>query len=103
VYHHRTYRLLTIFRGSLVTLIFSKTLRINSFAISDAEAITLMSADIDRIGLSMPLLHEVYASFIEIALALWLLYRVLGIAIVAPIIWIICTSTSSRYLEVAQH
>ncbi|POR38791.1 Canalicular multispecific organic anion transporter 2 [Tolypocladium paradoxum] len=89
VYQHKTYRLLTLFRGSLVTLIFGKTLRIDSSVIADAEAITLMSADIDRIGSSMPIIHEMYASFIEAGLALWLLYRLLGVAVVAPIVWII--------------
>ncbi|KAI1076073.1 ABC multidrug transporter [Whalleya microplaca] len=89
VYQHKTYRVLTMFRGSLITLIYGKTLHINSSAIADAEAITLMSADIDRIGHSMPLLHEVYASFVEIAIALWLLYRLLGVAMVGAILWIV--------------
>ncbi|PHH89568.1 hypothetical protein CDD83_5759 [Cordyceps sp. RAO-2017] len=88
IYQHKTYRLLTLFRGSLVTLIFNKTLRVSSSSIADAEAITLMSADIDRIG-SITLVHEFYASFIEAALALWLLYNLLGVAVVAPIIWIV--------------
>jgi uncharacterized protein (DUF4213/DUF364 family) len=78
-----------MFRGSLVTLIYEKTLRINSSAIANAEAITLMSADIDRIGQSMPLLHEMYASVLEIALALWLLYRLLGVAMIGAILWIV--------------
>lgn len=70
-------------------MIFEKTLRMNSASITDAEAITLMSADIDRIGQSMPLIHELYASFIDIAIALWLLYRLLGISMVASIVWIV--------------
>ncbi|KJK82405.1 Multidrug resistance-associated protein [Metarhizium anisopliae BRIP 53293] len=89
VYQHKTYRLLTLYRGSLVTMIFSKTLRMSASSTSEAEAITLMSADIDRIGSSMSLIHELYASVIELAVALWLLYRLLGIAILAPIGWVI--------------
>ncbi|GJN77161.1 hypothetical protein PLIIFM63780_000650 [Purpureocillium lilacinum] len=89
VYQHKTYRLLTMFRGSLIAMIFDKTLRIDSSAVKDAEAITLMSADIDRIASSMPLIHELYASFIETGVALYLLYRLLGLAIVAPIVWIV--------------
>ena len=89
VHQHKTYRLLTMFRGSLVMMIFEKTLKTRSTSIADAEAITHMSADIDRIGQSMPLIHELYASLIDIAIALWLLYRLLGIALVAPIIWIV--------------
>ncbi|KAJ6446709.1 Canalicular multispecific organic anion transporter 2 [Purpureocillium lavendulum] len=89
VYQHKTYRLLTMFRGSLIAMIFDKTLRIDSSAVQDAEAITLMSADIDRIASSMPLIHELYGSFIETGIALYLLYRLLGLAIAAPIAWII--------------
>lgn len=48
-----------------------------------------MSADIDRIGSSMTLIHEIYAGFIETAIALYLLYRLLGLAVVAPIVWVI--------------
>ncbi|RDA85904.1 hypothetical protein CP532_2703 [Ophiocordyceps camponoti-leonardi (nom. inval.)] len=88
IYQHKTYRLLTLIRGSLVTLIFNKTLRVSSASIADGEAITLMSADIDRIG-AITMIHEFYASFIEAAIALWLLYSLLGIAVVAPVLWII--------------
>ena len=48
-----------------------------------------MSADIDRIGSSMTLVHEIYASFIDGALAIYLLYKLLGIAVVPPLVWII--------------
>ncbi|OBT64152.1 hypothetical protein VE03_06254 [Pseudogymnoascus sp. 23342-1-I1] len=89
VYQHKTYRLLTLFRGSIIALVFDKTLRINSSAVENAEAITLMSADIDRIGSSMTLVHEIYASFIDGALAIYLLYRLLGIAVLPPLVWIV--------------
>ncbi|OAA71650.1 ABC transporter, transmembrane domain, type 1 [Akanthomyces lecanii RCEF 1005] len=85
---HKTYRLLTLYRGSLIALIYNKTLKMNVANVTDAEAITLMSADIDRIGHSLPLIHELYASLLDIAIALWLLYGRLGIAMIAPIIWI---------------
>jgi TM2 domain-containing membrane protein YozV len=48
-----------------------------------------MSADIDRIASSMTMIHEIYAGFIETGIALYLLYRLLGVATVAPIICII--------------
>ncbi|KAK2612755.1 hypothetical protein QQS21_001206 [Conoideocrella luteorostrata] len=72
-----------MFRGSLISLIFSKTLQMSATKIPDAEAITLMSADIDRIALSLELVHEFYSSFIEIAISMWLLYRLLGVAMAA--------------------
>ncbi|OBT89053.1 hypothetical protein VE02_02018 [Pseudogymnoascus sp. 03VT05] len=89
VYQHKTYRLLTLFRGSIIALVFDKTPRVNSSVTENAEAITLMSADIDRIGSSMTLVHEIYASFIDGALAIYLLYRLLGVAVVPPLIWIV--------------
>ncbi|KAL7917975.1 ABC transporter [Trichoderma austrokoningii] len=94
-YEHMTYRVLTMFRGSLITFVFGKTLRLSASAVNDAEAITLMSADIDRIGLCMPILHDAYASLVELTLSLWFLYRLLGIAVVPPTVFIVGKSSPS--------
>lgn len=72
-------------RGSLVSLIFDKTLRLNTSAVSDATAVTLMSTDMERIQNSLLEMHEIYCNFIEIALALWFLARLLGIATIASL------------------
>ncbi|PIA92043.1 ABC transporter C family member 13 [Cercospora beticola] len=87
VYQQKTYRLITLYRGSLVALIFDKTLRMPTAHLDNAEAVTLMSADIDRITSSMHVLHELYASFIEAGLGLWLLYDFLGLAMVPAVAW----------------
>jgi ATP-binding cassette subfamily C (CFTR/MRP) protein 1 len=89
-------------RGSLVTLIFNKTLRMSTTAISDTAPITLMSTDIERIGSGLREVHEVYSNFIEVALALWLLARLLNIATIAPTMvvvgtYLIYSSSSSSY------
>jgi len=83
-----------MFRGSLVALLFDKTLRLNTTTVSDAAALTLMSADIDRIGTGLRELHELYSSWIELALALWLLKRLLGVAMAASTIFV--TRMASR-------
>ena len=57
-YEHNTYRILTIFRGSLVALIYEKTLHTSAYAVTNGKAVTLMSADIDRIGLGLREIHE---------------------------------------------
>lgn len=88
-FQHKTYRLVTIFRGSLISLIYEKTIQISSAEISDAEAVTLMSADIDRIALSLQIIYDFFAGTIEVALAMWLLFRLLGVAMIAPAIWVI--------------
>jgi ATP-binding cassette subfamily C (CFTR/MRP) protein 1 len=82
-------------RGSLVTLIFNKTLRMSTTAISDTAPITLMSTDIERIGSGLREVHEVYSNFIEVALALWLLARLLNIATIAPTVVVVGTSSKS--------
>ncbi|CAG8888161.1 unnamed protein product [Penicillium egyptiacum] len=83
-YEHKTCRVITMVRGSLVTLIFNKTLRMSTTAISDTAAITLMSTDIERIGSGLREMHELYSNFTEVALALWLLARLLNVATIAP-------------------
>lgn len=63
---------------------------------SDAEAVTLVTADIERIGTSIDMIHEIYASFLEVGLALWLLYRLLGVAVSAPAAYIVGMVTPLR-------
>lgn len=81
--------MITKMRGSLVALIFNKTLRMGTSAVSDASAITLMSTDIERIGSGLRDMHEIYSNFTEVVLALWLLARLLKIATVASTLVVI--------------
>lgn len=46
-----------------------------------------MSADIDRIGLSLQIMHETYASLIALGISLWLLWRLLGVSMAASTAW----------------
>lgn len=73
-------------RGSLVSLIYRKTLDLNTTAILESASVTLMSADVERVGSGMQYMHEGWASIIEIGVALWLLQMQLGLAVVAPIV-----------------
>ncbi|KAJ3495648.1 hypothetical protein NLG97_g3239 [Lecanicillium saksenae] len=95
VYELKVYRTITLFRGSLVSAIFDKTLRVSSHAASDGEAMTLMSADIERIAEGMIDVHELYAGPIELGLTLWLLYRYLGVAMSASTAWVIVSLLAS--------
>lgn len=73
-------------RGSLVRLIYRRTLELSSSALAESEAVTLMSADVERIVTGLRQVHELWASFVEIALAIWLLYRELRVAAFAPMV-----------------
>ena len=76
-------------RASLISLIFEKTLRLSTSAVSDATAVTLMSTDIERIRYSLMEMHEIYCNFIEVGLALWLLARLLNVAMIASAVVVI--------------
>lgn len=90
LYEYSTNRVTAQFRGSLVALIYRKTLRINPSSTADAEAITLMSADTDRISLGLNILHESYASVIQLGISLWILWLLIGDAMAASTIWLCC-------------
>lgn len=91
IYEHKVYRTLSKFRGSLIAMVYGKTLRLGSSSGSwNAEAITLMSADIDRLGICAQDVHEIYAGTIEVGLCLWLLYVYLGVAAAASAVFSMC-------------
>ncbi|PVH92952.1 hypothetical protein DM02DRAFT_697942, partial [Periconia macrospinosa] len=84
-YQHLTFRFITMMRGGLISMLYSKA---TDVALADADAassITLMSADIERIITGMETGHEVWSNTLEIALAMYLLERQLGVACAIPI------------------
>lgn len=44
-----------------------------------------MGTDVERISQSFVVLHEIWATFLEVAIAIWLLERQLSVACVAPV------------------
>lgn len=72
-------------RGSLVTAIYRKTTEISLTALDNSAAVTLMSADVERIILGLRLMHEFWANLLQVGIATFLLQRQLGVACVAPI------------------
>ncbi|KAL4789301.1 hypothetical protein BDV19DRAFT_374334 [Aspergillus venezuelensis] len=89
---HKTYRLITMIRGSLVPLMYRQTLRLDVGAVRDSAALTLMSVDTERVASGLKNLHEVWASPVDVALALWLLEKQLGVAAVAPAaVFVLCS------------
>lgn len=77
-YTHYTYRLITAVRGSLVTLIFAKAIDLDAATAKDSAAVTLMSTDIDGIASALQKVHDIWASIIELGLAIYLLQRQIG-------------------------
>ena len=89
-YQHLTYRTITMARGGLISLIFAKTSLLDSTVVYSAQALTLMSADIERITNGWQTMHEIWAGVIEIAIAIYLLERQLGAACAIPIAVAVC-------------
>ena len=77
-------RCLTIIRGGLVTLIYTKTVDLSLAVLDEHAALTLMSADVERIVVSLLYFHDIWSSFIEVGIAVYLLYIQVGIACLAP-------------------
>ena len=75
-----------MFRGGLVSLIYAKSLELPIGAYKDAAALTLMSADVDRIALYAESILQLWAYFIEIGIGMFLLERQVGWVRIAPIL-----------------
>ncbi|KAM3077467.1 hypothetical protein ACMFMG_006808 [Clarireedia jacksonii] len=97
-YQHRIYRCITMIRGGLISLIYSKMTDQMIGNTTEAEAITLMSTDVEQIATSLERAIDVGAQFIQIAIALWLLERQLGIACVAPVFIGVSFSIATLYM-----
>jgi ATP-binding cassette, subfamily C (CFTR/MRP), member 1 len=80
-YQHMVYRSITIMRGALVNVVYRKTLEHSGNA---KDAVTIMSTDVDTAGTSLERIHEVWASPLEVAIGIYLLYRQVGWVCVVP-------------------
>ena len=72
-------------RSILVTEIFITATKARMGSGDDSAALTLMSTDIERIIMGLRPLHDIWASFVQVALAGWMLYNRLGAIFAAPL------------------
>lgn len=73
-------------RAFLIAAIYQKTNKVVHKSDGDLAAVTLMGADVERIYTGIRSVHEVWANAIQIPIALWLLYRQVGNAFIAPLV-----------------
>ncbi|KAF7958001.1 hypothetical protein EAE96_003568 [Botrytis aclada] len=103
---HKTNRMTTMVRGALISAIYSHTLELSLPNLDKSAAVTLMSSDVERICVALQPIHNLWASALEIALAIWLLKREIGIALLGPLfITIIAVSGPffmAKYMGAAQ-
>ncbi|KAH8602264.1 P-loop containing nucleoside triphosphate hydrolase protein [Bisporella sp. PMI_857] len=84
-FQHLTYRVITMMRGGLISMLYSRTAKLSITAVDPSASMILMSADIERITTGWQTFNDMWASLIEIALAIFLLERQLGAACAVPI------------------
>ncbi|KAM7196129.1 P-loop containing nucleoside triphosphate hydrolase protein [Naviculisporaceae sp. PSN 640] len=94
-FHHRTRAMA---RTILVTEVYRKATRIRIGAEDEKAAVTLMSTDIERIVVGFMFLHDIWASFIQVGIASWMLYQQLGVAFVAPMALVAACSVGMAVL-----
>ncbi|QPC67918.1 hypothetical protein HYE67_010149 [Fusarium culmorum] len=84
-YQHLTVRATTMVRGQLISMLYDKASDLSITAANPTAALTLMSADIERIDSGWRTAHDVWANLIEIVIAVYLLGRQLGLACLIPV------------------
>ncbi|KAI0423684.1 P-loop containing nucleoside triphosphate hydrolase protein [Xylaria sp. FL1042] len=84
---HLTYRLMTMIRGGLISIIYRKMLQTQVTKTNDSAAVTLMGTDVQRIAETFHyLLVELIPAFIQLGIATYLLYLQLGAVFVVLLI-----------------
>ncbi|OKL58187.1 hypothetical protein UA08_06868 [Talaromyces atroroseus] len=92
-YQHQLYRMITMFRGAFVALIYGHSMTLRDGQYDESAVITHMSTDVDMIARSLEQLNELWARVLEIAIGIWLLERQMGAICVAPVLVVLfCTS-----------
>lgn len=89
IYQYQNYRFIARLRGGLVALIYQQALHTRTFESGQVTAVTLMSTDVERLANGMKSFHEVWGSFLDIAIASWLLGLQLSVACLAPIFLVV--------------
>ncbi|OAG04180.1 ABC transporter-like protein [Paraphaeosphaeria sporulosa] len=83
-YQHKTYQLVVKVRGTLVSMLYDRTLESAPGALSDRAPVTLMSVDVDGVTDVVPVYNEIWAGTVEVGIAVYLLQRLLGVVWIVP-------------------
>lgn len=96
-YEHLTFRAGAMARGGLITLIYSKMMRLPTTDLNESSAVALMGNDVETLTEKLHvLLVESWANTLTVGIAMYMLADQLGAVCVAPIITaIISISLSS--------
>ena len=100
IYWRLVYKALVQMRGCVVSAVHEMTVLQIDASQGDMDApLSLVSTDMERIISGAKDMHEVWANTLQAALSLWLLYRELGLACVAPAAVAIASSLGSMLMS----
>lgn len=97
-YKHKIYRAMVSFRSGLIGVIHDSSLSLDLVNAKNVSAVTLMSTDVDRIIAGIEMLDVIWATPIEVALAISMLGRQLGWACLSPLCISVGMHCNSLYI-----
>ncbi|RYP65399.1 hypothetical protein DL771_008344 [Monosporascus sp. 5C6A] len=106
LYGYMTFRFLIRLRGGLIALIYQQTVEARAVDLGSISGLTLMGTDVERIVLNFQTIHEVWASLVDIAIAIFLLQRQVFLACLVPGVvtftFVLATFKFSAWAKAAQ-
>ncbi|RFN49501.1 canalicular multispecific organic anion transporter 2 [Fusarium flagelliforme] len=86
-YEHLTFRAGAMVRGGLITMVYSKMMKLPTNDLAESSAVTLMGNDVETLIEKLHfLLVESWANTLTVAIAMYMLAAQLGAVCVAPIV-----------------
>lgn len=76
-------------RAGLTALVYQEALEIRTFEQGQVTAMAILGADLPQIVAGLQMLHEIWASLVDVVIATWLLQRALSLACLAPVILVV--------------
>ncbi|PYI36243.1 ABC transporter [Aspergillus indologenus CBS 114.80] len=103
---YHTFRFTVRLRAGLISLVHHQTVRTRAVDLGEITGVTLMGTDVERITSGFFSIHDLWACLIDIAVAIFLLARQLGVASVVPVVMVVvffgCTFKLSASSNTAQ-
>ncbi|KAJ3959309.1 hypothetical protein N0V92_004092 [Colletotrichum tropicale] len=99
IYWRLTYKSLVKLRGCILAAVYEKTLGIDPARCDTTAAVPLISTDMERIIAGFKDFHEIWANTVQVTISVWLLYRELGLACVAPAVVATVSSLGSMLMS----
>lgn len=80
LYEQSAVRATTVVRADLSMRIYQQSLLLDRVVDTGDSSTTMMTADVERVQLGVRKIHDAWASFVSVAIGLWLIEAQLGLA-----------------------